>query len=85
MAWEDIDSFLMKDEAEKELCLRLVAEYILELRPRMPMLSQELVSGVLRLSGDTFPGLEPSPFSRIKSFLYPFLKLFEVLLRDEDL
>lgn len=49
MAWELTDSFLTKEEAEKDCCLvALVSEYILEVSPRMPMLSQGETSGVLK-------------------------------------
>ena len=49
MAWELTDSFLTKEEAEKDCCLvALVSEYILEVSPRMPMLSHGETSGVLK-------------------------------------
>ena len=54
MACEVTDSFLRKLEAveEKDPALaELVSEYILEERPRIPMLSHTLISGVLDRRG----------------------------------
>ena len=54
MASEVTDSFLRKLEAveEKDPALaELVSEYILEERPRIPMLSHTLISGVLDRGG----------------------------------
>ena len=50
MACEVTDSFLRKLEAVEEklpALAELVSEYILEERPRIPMLSHTLISGVL--------------------------------------
>jgi len=75
MAWELTDSFLTKEEAEKDCCLvALVSEYILEVSPRMPMLSQGETSGVLRASRETLPPLSYSSVSlnelSMDDFLY---------------
>ena len=48
MAWELTDSFLIKLELEKIPCFMVeVSEYILDDNPRMPILSQGDISGVL--------------------------------------
>ena len=54
MACEVTDSFLRKLEAVEEklpALAELVSEYILEDRPRIPMLSHTLISGVLDMGG----------------------------------
>ena len=54
MACEVTDSFLRKLEAVEEklpALAELVSEYILEERPRIPMLSHTLISGVLDRGG----------------------------------
>ena len=49
IACEETDSFLTKEDAEKECSLEmLVSAYILEVRPRMPMLSQGEIIGALQ-------------------------------------
>lgn len=48
MACEETDSFLTKEDAEKECSLEmLVSAYILEVRPRIPMLSHGEIIGAL--------------------------------------
>ena len=50
MACEETDSFLTKEDAEKECSLEmLVSAYILEVRPRMPMLSHGEIIGALEI------------------------------------
>ena len=50
MACEETDSFLTKEDAEKECSLEmLVSAYILEVRPRMPMLSHGEIIGALQI------------------------------------
>ena len=49
IACEETDSFLTKEDAVKECSLEmLVSAYILEVRPRMPMLSQGEIIGALQ-------------------------------------
>ena len=49
IACEETDSFLTKEDAEKECSLEmLVSAYILEVRPRIPMLSHGEIIGALQ-------------------------------------
>ena len=67
MACEVTDSFLRKLEAVEEklpALAELVSEYILEERPRMPMLSHTLISGVLD-SGGSILCIDPSKWFKI--------------------
>jgi hypothetical protein len=86
MTYEESDSFLTKEEAEKEFSLvMLVSEYILEQSPRMPMSSQGEMAGVLRDSRETLRDLGVSSVSRKESVLDCLLRLLEDLLAEDDL